>query len=135
MHAKIFATLLLSVLAVNALPAKRDDNASLYQSQAKELLDVVNSEISAAGPTASAYTAFITTIGGRPVVEMSESVSGKVWVAMTSSTAAASATARPANDAAADPASSAGSSTASDSQASSSAASTSSQAASATGTK
>lgn len=28
---------------------------------AKELLDVVNSEISAAGPTASAYTAFITS--------------------------------------------------------------------------
>ncbi|OJT07251.1 hypothetical protein TRAPUB_1880 [Trametes pubescens] len=110
MHAKIFATLLLSVLAANALPAKRD---------AKELLDVVNSEISAAGPSASAYTAFITTIGGRPVVEMSESASGKVWVAMTSSTAAASATARPANNAAADPASSSsessGSSTASES--------------------
>ncbi len=106
---------------------------------AKELLDVVNSEISAAGPSASAYTAFITSkyihiscfpqsvrarglftaIGGRPVVEMSESASGKVWVAMTSSTAAASATARPANNAAADPASSSsessGSSTASES--------------------
>ncbi|KAI0654762.1 hypothetical protein C8Q70DRAFT_1058170 [Cubamyces menziesii] len=94
MQLKSVLAILLPVLAARALPARRDGNstntssddaanASMYSQQASSLLQVVNSEISAAGSSASAYTAYITTISGRPVVEMSESVSGQVWVAMT----------------------------------------------------
>ncbi|KAJ8468277.1 hypothetical protein ONZ51_g9745 [Trametes cubensis] len=77
-----YATLLLTESGTDT---SSDDaaNASMYSQQASSLLQVVNSEISAAGSSASAYTAYITTISGRPVVEMSESVSGQVWVAMT----------------------------------------------------
>lgn len=46
---KISSVMHLPVIDIPVLPV------------AKELLDVVNSEISAAGPTASAYTAFITS--------------------------------------------------------------------------
>ncbi|KAH9857673.1 hypothetical protein C2E23DRAFT_286213 [Lenzites betulinus] len=129
MHAKIFAAFLLSAFVAQAMPAKRDssaDNASLYQSQAKDLLSAVNSEISAAGPSGSAYTAYITTVAGRPVVEMS-SINGEVWVAMTSS-AAATATARPAVDAAASSSSDAANSSAASTQAQSSSATDSSSA-------
>ncbi|KAI0831746.1 hypothetical protein BC628DRAFT_1335978 [Trametes gibbosa] len=143
MHAKIFAAFLLSAFVAQALPAKRDnrdsgsaDNASLYQSQAKDLLSAVNSEISAAGPSGSAFTAYITTVAGRPVVEMS-SIHGEVWVAMTSS-AAATATARPNVDAAASDTSSSDaanstSSSASPQSSSSSSGSAASQTASPTG--
>ncbi|KAI0329828.1 hypothetical protein GY45DRAFT_1324419 [Cubamyces sp. BRFM 1775] len=91
MQLKTVLAVLLPVLAAQALPARRDDtssddaaNASMYSQQASSLLQAVNSEISAAMPHASAYTAYITTISGRPVVEMAESVGGQVWVAVTS---------------------------------------------------
>ncbi|KAI0637388.1 hypothetical protein C8Q77DRAFT_565243 [Trametes polyzona] len=142
MYAKIFAAFLLPLLAVSAHPAKRADSAvpsasaAAYQSQAKELLDAVNSEISAAGPSASAYTAYIRTVQGRPVVEMAESVSGQVWVAMTSGEPAPTATAQPVVDAAADASSAASSSSAADSNSGSASATMSgTQSASPTGSK
>ncbi|KAI0668523.1 hypothetical protein C8Q78DRAFT_993523 [Trametes maxima] len=87
MHAKIFAAgLVLPLLAVTAIPAKRDSSsdASLHQQQASSLLEAVSSEIKSAGASGTAFTAYVTTIAGRPVVEMS-SIGGEVWVAMTSS--------------------------------------------------
>ncbi|KAI0373306.1 hypothetical protein BV20DRAFT_977856 [Pilatotrama ljubarskyi] len=90
MHFKTFAALLLPVLAVNALPAKRDDSpiptdsAPLFEQQASSVLQAVSSELQSAGPSGSAFTAYITTINGRPVVEMSSVGGSDVFVAMTS---------------------------------------------------
>ncbi|KAI0648261.1 hypothetical protein C8Q79DRAFT_1008607 [Trametes meyenii] len=82
----VTAALLLPLVAVSAMPAKRDSSsdASLQQQQASSLLEAVSSEIKSAGASGTAFTAYVTTIAGRPVVEMS-SIGGEVWVAMTSS--------------------------------------------------
>ncbi|KAI8999012.1 hypothetical protein BD414DRAFT_386361, partial [Trametes punicea] len=92
MLVKIFIGFVLPVLVAHALPAKRDDCLTLSDSgnAASSLLQVVNSEISAAGPSGTAYTAYITTIADRPVVEVSSIGGSDVWVALTSGDSLAS---------------------------------------------
>ncbi|KAI0373315.1 hypothetical protein BV20DRAFT_1013789, partial [Pilatotrama ljubarskyi] len=107
MHAKILATILLSVVAVGAVPvegsavpqsstsspatASAASDAQRYSSQASSMLKALNSELSAVDPSGTVYTAYITNIAGRPIVEMS-AIGGEAFPVVTSSTDSESAT-------------------------------------------
>ncbi|KAH9857642.1 hypothetical protein C2E23DRAFT_284909 [Lenzites betulinus] len=67
MYAKTFITFLLPVLAVYGMPAKRDAAASLEASLFLEIADVFIS----VQPTPTQFTAFITSVTGVPLVEIS----------------------------------------------------------------
>ncbi|TBU58161.1 hypothetical protein BD310DRAFT_948927 [Dichomitus squalens] len=75
MHAKSILSVLLPVLAVAALPAKRDAQGTAAATLLPELSSAEASAISSfeavVGPSQTQLTAFFTTVSGTPLMEIS----------------------------------------------------------------